>query len=175
MRFACLKSVVLQGIHEKDASKKSAIIKARKTEESPESICSNCPEEFTLFLRYARALRFQTDPDYDYLRTTFRNLLDRVNEENDPAGEGGKLMGFDWIGKTFSFRKEPTKHPILPRAEFQKKISVPSLLPNDKLRLLHKQQSSAVQLTVRSAKQPAAFSPRRSVHNLVHSPLDAAY
>ncbi|OQV16365.1 Casein kinase I isoform gamma-3 [Hypsibius exemplaris] len=159
-----------QGIHEKDASKKSAIIKARKTEETPENICSNCPEEFTLFLRYARNLRFQEEPDYEFSQYfQVKSLLDRVNAENDPLQEGGKPLGFDWIGKTFSFRKEPTRHPILPRAEFQKKISVPSLLPNEKLRLLHKQQSSAVQLTVRSAVQSKPVSPDRSINNLVHA------
>jgi hypothetical protein len=159
-----------QGIHEKDASKKSAIIKSRKIEETLESICLDCPEEFAQFLNYARVLRFQEEPDYEYLRGLFRDLLDRTNAD-DPVGEGEKPMGFDWIGKTFSFRKEPTKHPILPRAEFQKKISVPSLLPNEKLRLLHKQQSSATQLSVRSAVVKAkAVSPTEMSHPLTYSP-----
>lgn len=70
-----------------------------------------------------------------------------MGEEIVPA-----VGGFDWLGKSFAVRKEPATHPILPRAEFQKKISVPALTPTDKLQLLH-QRSSAVAFSARPSSQ----------------------
>ncbi|XP_055333795.1 synaptopodin-like isoform X2 [Paramacrobiotus metropolitanus] len=217
-----------QGIHEKDTSKKSAIIKARKAEEAAESICSNCPDEFAQLLRYSRALKFYEEPDYVYLKQLFRDLLTRTQAQeqaqalahakavaaaqaqagtqnlaetttdntssiskdsgnHSAAGEvisqigeipeeGGAPSelkvtvetGFDWVGKNLKIRKEPTRHPILPRAEFQKKVSVPSLqlepaqspVPQQVQssrdnRLLNAQRKSAHQLTINSNRSPS--------------------
>ncbi|GAU92781.1 hypothetical protein RvY_04821-2 [Ramazzottius varieornatus] len=144
-----------QGIHEKDASKKSALIKSRKSGVTVEDICSGCPIECTEFLRYARGMRFAEEPNYVYLKNLFREALDRHASGND-SGMGEEIVpavgGFDWLGKSFAVRKEPATHPILPRAEFQKKISVPALTPTDKLQLLH-QRSSAVAFSARPSSQ----------------------
>ena len=46
-------------------------------------LLSKCPNEFKVFLSYARALRFDEKPDYSYLRKLFRNLLLREGYQYD--------------------------------------------------------------------------------------------
>jgi serine/threonine protein kinase len=51
-------------------------------------LCSGCPKEFGVFLRYCRNLRFEDKPDYVYIKNLFGNLR---NQENLPD------LYFDWI------------------------------------------------------------------------------
>ena len=46
-------------------------------------LLSECPNEFKVFLSYARALRFDEKPDYSYLRKLFLNLLLREGYQYD--------------------------------------------------------------------------------------------
>ena len=48
-------------------------------------LCNGCPIEFSMFLNYCKGLRFEEDPDYDYLRRLFRNLAKK------------KKIEYDWI------------------------------------------------------------------------------
>ena len=38
-------------------------------------LCAGLPEEFKIYLDYCRQLRFEDNPDYNYLRRLFRDLL----------------------------------------------------------------------------------------------------
>ena len=51
-------------------------------------LCNGCPIEFSMFLNYCKGLRFEEDPDYDYLRKLFRNLAKKKKIEYD--------WKFDW-------------------------------------------------------------------------------
>lgn len=44
------------------------------------------------YLRYVRRLDFFETPDYEYLRTLFKNLFEKKGYVNDSE--------FDWTGKT---------------------------------------------------------------------------
>ena len=50
--------------------------------------CKNLPIEFSIYLNYCRALRFEDKPNYSYLRNLFLDLIDRegINYNYD----------FDW-------------------------------------------------------------------------------
>ena len=54
-----------------------------------EKLCRGCPVEFEMFLNYCKGLRFDEDPDYDYLRKLFQNLMHKNKLEYD--------WKFDWI------------------------------------------------------------------------------
>ena len=56
-----------------------------------ESLCDGYPEEFAIYLRYARRLDFFETPDYDYLRRLFLDLHHRMNYKDD--------LEFDWTAK----------------------------------------------------------------------------
>lgn len=46
-------------------------------------ICTGCPEEFEQYLRYCRNLKFEEEPDYQYLRSLFEDVLTREGLAND--------------------------------------------------------------------------------------------
>ncbi|KAJ7807480.1 kinase-like protein [Mycena olivaceomarginata] len=51
-------------------------------------LCRGLPDEFSAFLNYTRALRFDAKPDYSYLRKLFRALIVRKGYQDDYV--------FDW-------------------------------------------------------------------------------
>lgn len=53
-----------------------------------EALCRGFPNEFAIYLNYARSLRFDDKPDYAYLRKVFRDLFVREGFQNDDV--------FDW-------------------------------------------------------------------------------
>ena len=59
-----------------------------------EVICQNLPQEFVDYVKYCRQLKFEQQPDYEYLRNLFKSILLRLNTIND--------MKFSWNLKTFS-------------------------------------------------------------------------
>lgn len=56
-----------------------------------ENLCDGYPEEFAIYLRYARRLDFFETPDYDYLRRLFLDLYHRLSYKED--------LEFDWNAK----------------------------------------------------------------------------
>jgi hypothetical protein len=55
-------------------------------------LCSGIPDEFCTFLLYTRALTFNAEPDYTYIRTLFQDLFNRCGYQDDGV--------FDWSGST---------------------------------------------------------------------------
>ncbi|KAK9908695.1 hypothetical protein WJX75_001535 [Coccomyxa subellipsoidea] len=62
-----------------------------------ESLCSGFPEEFAVYLKYCRCLRFDEQPDYAFLRKMFSDLFQR--------------KGFQWDGEFCWTAKEPSEKP----------------------------------------------------------------
>ena len=60
-----------------------------KSSTTSEKLCRGLPEEFEAFIKYCRNLEFEQDPNYDYLRSLFTNILTR----NFPKNE----LFFFWI------------------------------------------------------------------------------
>ncbi|CAD5206705.1 unnamed protein product [Bursaphelenchus okinawaensis] len=56
-----------------------------------EVLCEGFPEEFSLYLRYARKLDFFETPDYDYCHNLFKTVLERQGHTYD--------YEFDWVAK----------------------------------------------------------------------------
>lgn len=56
-----------------------------------EDLCKDLPDEFLKYLQYCRALKFDSDPDYRYLRLLFHQLFLEKGYEND--------WEFDWCKK----------------------------------------------------------------------------
>jgi serine/threonine protein kinase len=56
-----------------------------------ERLCEGFPNEFAVYLSYSRSLRYEDRPDYNYLRTMFRDLFAREGMERDYM--------FDWTLK----------------------------------------------------------------------------
>jgi casein kinase I family protein HRR25 len=63
-------------------------ITAKKVTTPPDLLCRGLPNEFGIFLNYCRALNFDDNPDYSYLRKLFRKLFVREGYQYDYL--------FDW-------------------------------------------------------------------------------
>jgi len=59
-----------------------------KSSSSPDHLCGAYPSEFGTFLGYARALHFDSKPDYNHLHTLFHELFMQEGYQNDDV--------FDW-------------------------------------------------------------------------------
>ena len=60
-----------------------------KLSTKPELLCKGLPEEFTQYIKYCRNLYFEQEPDYNYLRSLFNNILIKNHQKND--------LNFYWI------------------------------------------------------------------------------
>lgn len=82
-------SLPWQGLAVKTKKEKYEKIKQLKMSIKIETLCKNCPPEFSIFLNYCRKLRFEDDPDYAFLRKTVQDALTRQGYEYDNI--------FDWM------------------------------------------------------------------------------
>ena len=62
-----------------------------KKEITVEKLCQNLPKAFCNYMKYVKNLKFEENPNYDYLRGLFIDLLTSLNMKND--------LGFSWIKK----------------------------------------------------------------------------
>lgn len=85
-------SLPWQGLKANTKHDKYHKIMEKKMSTSVDTLCKGFPIEFTSYLNYCRALRFEDKPDYNYLRRLFKDLLQR---------EGfGPDIAFDWVRLT---------------------------------------------------------------------------
>ena len=69
--------------------KKYKLVCASKIKNIPEILCSGLPFEFGKYLKYVKNLEFEQDPDYNFLRKLFLDVLRRYHYNND--------LIFSWI------------------------------------------------------------------------------
>jgi len=72
-----------QGIIAATKQQKYEKISEMKRSLSIDDTCKNWPNEFGLFMKYARNLRFHDEPDYTYLRKLFHILFCKQNLQYD--------------------------------------------------------------------------------------------
>ena len=82
--------VATTSAEDKAATKKEKYekIMESKVSTSVEALCRGYPAEFTVYLNYCKALRFEDRPDYTYLKRLFKDLFVKENYVNDSV--------FDW-------------------------------------------------------------------------------
>jgi serine/threonine protein kinase len=64
-----------------------------KKNTTPEELCSGLPPEMTEYIKYAKHLEFEQQPDYKYLKKLFGKMLKRIHNTNDQ-------LVFSWIKLT---------------------------------------------------------------------------
>ena len=89
-----------QGINFKDAhhARKYIEMLLLKKNISYEVLCKDLPNEFISYIKYCRNLSFEQNPDYEYLRNLFRNILLKNNQIND--------LKFSWIISKKNYKKK---------------------------------------------------------------------
>ena len=78
-------------------------IKKIKAETTPEQLCQELPPQFEEYISYTRNLEYAEDPDYNYLRNLFLEVLKNFNWEFD------YFYDWDLQGLTHSELKEKEK------------------------------------------------------------------
>jgi len=82
-------SLPWQGLRAANKKQKYDKISQKKLTIPIEALCESLPEEFSTYLNYVRALRFDDKPDYAYLRGLFRDVSTREGLEYDEM--------YDWL------------------------------------------------------------------------------
>ena len=83
-------SLPWQGITAKTKEEKYAKILNKKINIPIEKILKNEPQEFINYIKYTKILRYEQDPDYEYLIGLFKNIFNKVlKEEID--------YKYDWV------------------------------------------------------------------------------
>ena len=57
-------------------------------------ICENAPNEMNEFMKYVKSLKFEEEPNYNYLIKILENMLKKINQVND--------MHFSWTNEELS-------------------------------------------------------------------------
>ena len=70
-------------------AKKYILTYKLKLNTTPEELCKGLPEEMIKYINYCKGLYFEQEPDYNYLRSLFKLILTKINQEND--------LNFCWI------------------------------------------------------------------------------
>ena len=66
-------------------------VKEIKEKTTEEELCKNLPKAFCDYMKYVKRLKFEEDPNYNYLRGLFIDLLTSLGMKND--------LRFSWIPK----------------------------------------------------------------------------
>ncbi|KAI9350885.1 kinase-like domain-containing protein [Obelidium mucronatum] len=91
-------SLPWQGLKAATNKEKYEKIGQKKQGTSVKDLCDGFPEEFGLYMKYCRDLKFEETPDYDYLRGLMNKVLARIGELDDGV--------FDWMFAIDAQRRE---------------------------------------------------------------------
>lgn len=119
-------SLPWQGLVTKDKDDKYKKIMQCKMYTSIDNLCKGVPNELLILLKYARALKFEEDPDYGYLRGLLKNALDGFQDDGSP---------FDWsIQDTSVERNRTFMHLIASQNQLVRRNSTMVIYPvNEKV------------------------------------------
>ena len=78
-----------QGLKEENKIERYKQISNIKKVIKPESLCSGLPEEFCDYIKYVKGLQFEENPNYDYLKGLFMNIMNKMNYKID--------LNFSWL------------------------------------------------------------------------------
>ena len=94
MIYFCRGSLPWQGLKASTEKERNENIKEKKVNIAIEDLRHDLPEAFASYFNYVRALGFDGQPSYSYLRKLFRDLFARKGFEYDHV--------FDWTIKKFN-------------------------------------------------------------------------
>ncbi|KAI7862838.1 kinase-like domain-containing protein [Spinellus fusiger] len=104
-------SLPWQGLKAATNKQKYEKIGEKKQTTSVKDLCEGYPEEFGIYLQYARRLGFEETPDYDFMRGLFDKALKNASDTDDGI--------YDWMlfndGKDWEHRSSRYRHASHPQ------------------------------------------------------------
>lgn len=88
-----------QGLKAATNKQKYEKIGEKKQQTPVKELCEGFPEEFGVYLSTVRKLAFEEQPDYDYLRGLFTNVLKRIGADPDDNTYDWNLLDSTKVGK----------------------------------------------------------------------------
>ena len=158
-----------KGINLKDRQRKKKYLEMLllKKFTSPEKICEGMPKEYVEFYKYCKNLKFEQDPDYEYLRNIFRKILINCMEYND--------YKFSWIlNKNYYLKSlKLFNHKINTQNIKQEKyINILTRANSPGNRLYHIIKNSLEKNELEKYKKTVGNSENIFTHNNINSNLD---
>ena len=87
-----------QGLQISGKKEKYEKILEKKVATPSEVLCKDLPEEFAIFLKYSKTLKFEERPDYTWIQRIFKDLARKMGFEKD--------LIFDWAVISINSEKE---------------------------------------------------------------------
>jgi len=87
-----------QGIPVQNKETRYKKIMEKKMSTSPEELCEGFPNQFTEYIKYTRNLKYEENPDYDYLKNLFVSMLNSDGFEVD--------CYYDWDKETIKYFRD---------------------------------------------------------------------
>ncbi|KAJ3378477.1 casein kinase I, partial [Lobulomyces angularis] len=97
-------SLPWQGLKAATNKQKYEKIGEKKQSTTIKELCDGFPEEFGHYLSYARNLKFDEEPDYEYLKRLFDRVLHKIGDTDDGV--------FDWMIEMQRQLKERAKRRL---------------------------------------------------------------
>lgn len=104
--YFCKGSLPWQGLQARNDQERYKLITEKKMSISVERLCHELPNEFREYLNYCKGLKFEEEPDYDFLRGLFKQLALKLEIEYDGV--------FDWNLKETKTKLQDNAQPIVP-------------------------------------------------------------
>ena len=126
-----------------DVVKKYIIIYKIKKAISSEKLCTGLPKEMVQYIDYCKNLYFEQDPNYDYLKSLFYNILTNINQKYD--------MKFSWISKRDMIRirhENNIRNESKNRNDLHKRRKSPQVRLLNKIRINLESSKSAMQVEI---------------------------
>ena len=127
-----------------------------------ENLCINMPEEMIFYMNYVKSLKFEQDPNYNYLRDLFQNLLKKISNNEKPhfswIDRPLNLKDSDFLGKPFKKRRQSPfsriLNKIMNKSTLEAKLPKLQMTTNLKLKSFEKD----INLTQRMKDVPKMFN-----------------
>ena len=93
-----------QGLPIKTKEDRYVKIMEKKRDTTPEELCKTLPDEFREYVHYTRNMNYEDDPNYEYLKSLFRKIMEREEYEMD--------FFYDWSKQNdeISMPSQPIEH-----------------------------------------------------------------
>ena len=124
-----------------------------------ENLCLNMPEEMVIYMNYVKSLKFEQEPNYNYLRDLFQNLLKKIDRNVRPhfSWINRPLTGkdSDFLGKSYKKRRKSPFSKILNK--FMNKSALDAKMPKlqltNNLKLQSLEKGKEIEMEIEKEKE----------------------
>ena len=146
-----------------------------------ENLCINMPEEMIIYMNYVKSLKFEQEPNYNYLKDLFQNLLKKIDRNvrphfswiNRPLTEKDS----DFLGKSYIKRRKSPFSKILNK--FMNKstveIKMPKLQLTNNLKLQSLEKGKEMEIEKEKEKEKNLTQRMKDFPQMINNNRNSLY